>query len=449
MPTTKIPLPSRLHIRHRTRLQRIVKPELDPVTAKEMLSHKDEDSQSIALALPPTDKILAQYPSMDIRQLKLFIKVPVPAGDKSEARIVVNRKVLTTIVASTGQRRSGLPAYTEHMVEVPLERLSESRVNAVQIALRTGTRTPDLSDDIGFWIQTPDPDEIQDDPPPAASEPNRQKEEGRTVLFHNESRRPMELVWVDPRGIERDPVTLEPRTPCTQSGLVIAPGTFTGPNPDPRTTYPGSLFRIYLVDNDEIDNLVGFHVVGEEKEQRYFIRLATMTYDPTSREPEVITVEAGVEKLERPVEIAGLLYHLKTVLRFQGTLFSKRGLEKTLNGIDVMPAKVLERPEDGAAKQVIFRIHDIGEGKGRYEVHEQPLGAPSSDPDDPSRWRRFRDNDGTTGIQRVVEAPFYHEREFNYSVIARPVDPGLPLALASDPVDIVGGSGGTHGDINR
>lgn len=440
---------SRLHIRHRARLQRIEKPELDPVTAEEMLSHGDECGQSVALALPARDELLAAYPSWDVRQLKLFIKVPVPASEKSEARVVVNRKPLTTIQASTGERSSGLPPYTEHMVEVPLERLSVSRVNAVQIVLRGEGKIPDVKDDIGFWIQTPDPDEIQDDPPPAASEPNRGKEEGRTVLFYNESKRSMELVWVDPRGIERNPVTLEPRSPCQQSGLLIEPGALTGPLPDQRTTYPGSLFRIYLVDTDDVDNLVGFHVVDDDEVQRYFIRLATVPYDATSREPEIVTVTAGVEKLEPPVEIAGLRYHLKTVLHYEGTLFSKRGLRDALNGLDVVPKEPLADPREAARKKIVFRIHDFSEGKQEYEVHEQPLGVPSSDPDDPSRWRRFRGKDGATGIERVVEVPFFQEREFNYSVIARPVSPKSPLALASDPIDIVDGPGGTHGDIDK
>ncbi|MCG8425446.1 MAG: hypothetical protein MJE77_46810 [Proteobacteria bacterium] len=435
---------SKYRNRHRTNMQLIESGSgiIGADAAGASQTHKD--CQRVELQVPELAKLLKKYQAWDRRQLKLYVKLPVPAAEKAEVRVALNGNSLLAIHAYTGHRDIDLPPYTEQVVELPLEQLERSEKNTILIEFPRGDLAPSILDLVSFWLGTPDPDELHDDPPPYASEPNRDEEPGRKVLFHNPSRLEMELVWVDSRGIERNPLTLEPRSPCKHSGLRIKPNTVCGPLPSKKTTYPGSLHRLYLVDTDEVDNLAGFHVVNRDDVQSYYIQFPILPYDSTSSKTEVVTVTADVEKLKKPAVIAGLCYELRTVLRYQGREFSKRGFENTLNGLHLVPSEILQQKPDDCHKAIEFRVNDFETKYGAYEVHEHPHGQPSSDPDDTSRWTRFREGE-VSGLRRVVEVPFLQEREFNYCIVAKPVSPKSPLALASDPVDYVEGSGGTGG----
>ena len=431
---------SRHRSRHRTNLRRVEIPE-DIRRGVKPGWQQGQRGQAAALQLPGLDRLLKGHRAWDERQLKLYVRVPVPAIAKAEARIEVNGKLLSAIHAGSGPHTGAQVPYTEHVVELPLQLLERNGTNKVVVEV-AGADIPATSlPDLTHWIGTPDPSEVFDDPPPHASKLNVKREPGRTLLFHNESTLPMELVWVDHRGIERNPVTLKPRSPGTHSGLQLCPETVSGPLPSRRATYPGALYRIYLVDSDDVDNLVGFHIVSRDEVQRSFIRIPELKYDSTSEKTETVTVIADVVELKKPVFVAGLRYDLRTVLRFEDERglrdFSKRGLKDTLNGLYLSPTELVAKP---IAKKIEFRIDDFRTNFGSYEVHEHPLGEVTSDPQDPSRWRRV-----DSGVRRVVEVPFWHEREFNYSIVARPTSTKAPLALASDPVDIVGGSGGGHG----
>ncbi len=426
--------------RHRTSLRRVAIPE-DVRRGIKPGWQPDRSGQVSALQLPSLERLLKEHQSWDERQLKLYVKVPVPAIAKAQAQVEVNGTPVSAIRAGFGPHAGARVPYTEYVVELPLQLLSRGSNNKVTVQL-TGADIPVASlPDLTHWIGTPNPNDIFDDPPPHASSLNLKREPGRTVLFHNESNFNMELVWVDHRGIERNPVTLKPRAPGTHSGLQLCPESISGPLPSQRATYPGALYRIYLIDTDDVDNLVGFHVVTRDEVQRHFVRIPELKYDSTNSETLTVDVIADVVKLEKPQVIAGLRYDLRTVLRFKDKEglrdFSKRGLKDTLNGLYLSPTELITKPID---KKIEFRINDFKSQFGHYQVYEHPLDEATSDPDDRSRWQRV-----SSGVRRVVEVPFWHEREFNYSIVAKATDPDSPLALASDPIDIVGGSGGGHG----